>query len=717
MKKILLLIIISIQIPGLLYAQDDSKIFRHGKLNNGLTYYVRHTTMQPGKADFYLVQNVGALMEEDNQNGLAHFLEHMAFNGTESFKEGIPHFLKRRGVTQFNAQTGQDETVYYMTGVATADTGLVDSCLLVMKDWSGFLLLDPVEIDKERGVIKEERRSRRNLGMRLREQTDPYVFNHSKYATRNIIGSEEIIQNFTPDELRAYYKDFYRPDQQAVIVVGDVDAAKMEADIRKLFNPIPKRVNPKPRLVYGIPDNEEPLYTKAFDKEMTESSVTLLKRVKQTPPTSLKEMMKRNLINRFYNQIVEKYLQKYIESKNPSFVQTMVGFNGLVRNYDRWNIYMQAYPGKEKQALKELLGEIERIHRHAINDKEVKEQVEAYLPGLEESEKYKDKFPNEVYVQLYQNNFLEGKPITSIEEDIAYSREILSELTAKDFHDWIASWNSDYKNWVFIMQGNDPTYNFPTQDEILDIMKEVREGELSAGAEEEVKAVPLLDYEVKGGEIVKTKKIKELDAEEWTLSNGCKVYYKFTDQDGIKVSLLGESAGGLSLLPAEDLPSASALSTLIMYSGLYKHTMPMMQAILKGHQIHPNVTLGETFEGVSGFCNNNETEILLQIIYLFFEHPRFDRGDFDKYVYVNRLRVENTPRTVNDTISEQMQKLRIKDSPRDRVRRRDHIRITRIPIGLTPVPVFPRTFVPAFFKIIVIFTPDLNGLHGISDHI
>ena len=664
MKKILLLIIISIQIPGLLYAQDDSKIFRHGKLNNGLTYYVRHTTMQPGKADFYLVQNVGALMEEDNQNGLAHFLEHMAFNGTESFKEGLPHFLKRRGVTQFNAQTGQDETVYYMTGVATADTGLVDSCLLVMKDWSGFLLLDPVEIDKERGVIKEERRSRRNLGMRLREQTDPYVFNHSKYATRNIIGSEEIIQNFTPDELRAYYKDFYRPDQQAVIVVGDVDAAKMEADIRKLFNPIPKRVNPKPRLVYGIPDNEEPLYTKAFDKEMTESSVTLLKRVKQTPPTSLKEMMKRNLINRFYNQIVEKYLQKYIESKNPSFVQTMVGFNGLVRNYDRWNIYMQAYPGKEKQALKELLGEIERIHRHAINDKEVKEQVEAYLPGLEESEKYKDKFPNEVYVQLYQNNFLEGKPITSIEEDIAYSREILSELTAKDFHDWIASWNSDYKNWVFIMQGNDPTYNFPTQDEILDIMKEVREGELSAGAEEEVKAVPLLDYEVKGGEIVKTKKIKELDAEEWTLSNGCKVYYKFTDQDGIKVSLLGESAGGLSLLPAEDLPSASALSTLIMYSGLYKHTMPMMQAILKGHQIHPNVTLGETFEGVSGFCNNNETEILLQIIYLFFEHPRFDRGDFDKYVYVNRLRVENTPRTVNDTISEQMQKLRIKDSPR-----------------------------------------------------
>ena len=663
MKNILLLIIISIQIPRLLHAQDSPSIFRHGKLENGLTYYVRHTNLQPGKADFYLVQNVGALMEDDNQNGLAHFLEHMAFNGSESFKEGIPNFLKRHGVTQFNAHTGQDETVYYMTNVPTNNKELVDSCIIVMKDWSGFLLLKPDEIDKERGVIQEERRMRRNLGTRLKEQTDAHVYNHSKYATHDIIGSEEILKNFTPEELRAYYNDFYRPDLQAVIVVGDVDAAKIEAEIQRLFNPIPKRVNPKPRLVYEIQDNAFPLYAKAFDKEMTEASMTLLKRVKQNPPASLKEMMKQNLINRFYNQIMEKYLRKYVETQNPSFLETMVGFGGLVRNYDRWNIYIQAYPHKERQALKELMEEIERIHQYAINDKEVKEQVNAYLSGLDETEKNKDKFPNEVYVQMYQNNFLEGKPLTSIEEDIALSREILSGLTTKDVQDWIASWNSDSKNWVFIMQGNDPDYDFPTQEEILNIMQEARHKKLSSHAEE-VKAVPLIDFEIKSGSIVKTKKIKMLDAEEWTLSNGCKVYYKFSDQDGMKVSLLGESAGGQSLLPVEDLPSATALSTLIMYSGLYKHNTEMMQAILKGHHIMPNITLGETFEGVSGVCDNNETEMLFQIIYLFFEHPRFDRNDFDKYVYMNKLQVENTPRTVNDTISEQMQQLRVKESPR-----------------------------------------------------
>lgn len=663
MKNILLLIIISIQIPRLLHAQDSPSIFRHGKLENGLTYYVRHTNLQPGKADFYLVQNVGALMEDDNQNGLAHFLEHMAFNGSESFKEGIPNFLKRHGVTQFNAHTGQDETVYYMTNVPTNNKELVDSCIIVMKDWSGFLLLKPDEIDKERGVIQEERRMRRNLGTRLKEQTDAHVYNHSKYATHDIIGSEEILKNFTPEELRAYYNDFYRPDLQAVIVVGDVDAAKIEAEIQRLFNPIPKRVNPKPRLVYEIQDNAFPLYAKAFDKEMTEASMTLLKRVKQNPPASLKEMMKQNLINRFYNQIMEKYLRKYVETQNPSFLETMVGFGGLVRNYDRWNIYIQAYPHKERQALKELMEEIERIHQYAINDKEVKEQVNAYLSGLDETEKNKDKFPNEVYVQMYQNNFLEGKPLTSIEEDIALSREILSGFTTKDVQDWIASWNSDSKNWVFIMQGNDPDYDFPTQEEILNIMQEARHKKLSSHAEE-VKAVPLIDFEIKSGSIVKTKKIKMLDAEEWTLSNGCKVYYKFSDQDGMKVSLLGESAGGQSLLPVEDLPSATALSTLIMYSGLYKHNTEMMQAILKGHHIMPNITLGETFEGVSGVCDNNETEMLFQIIYLFFEHPRFDRNDFDKYVYMNKLQVENTPRTVNDTISEQMQQLRMKESPR-----------------------------------------------------
>lgn len=646
-----------------LFAQDSTGVFLHGKLGNGLTYYIRHTDMQPGYADFYLVQNVGALMEEDNQNGLAHFLEHMAFNGSESFAEGIPHFLNRRGVREFNARTGQDETVYYMSQVPTEDAGLVDSCILVMRDWSGFLLLDPKEIDKERGVIFEERRQRRDLAARLREQTDPYVYNHSKYATHNVIGTVEVLGTFTPEELRAYYRDFYRPDLQAVIIIGDVDAQQVLAGVERWFAPIPKRVAPKPRLVYEIPENETPLYGKAIDKAVGENSVTLIKRIRQKSFTSVKEMMKNNILNLFYNNIVGKQLKAYINTQDPAFYGAMVDYGNLVRNYDSRTIHLKAFPGREREALKQLLEEVERIHRFALDEKAVQDEIEAYLPGLAETEQYKDKLSNEVYVQIYQNNFLLGKPITHVDEDITLSREILSELKAKDLQDWVAAWDAGDKNWVFVMQGNDPEYDFPTQQEITAMMREVREADLQP-LDFRVKKVPLMDFEVEGGQIVREKKLKPIGAEEWTLSNGCRVYYKFSDTDGVRVSLLGESPGGTSLLPAEDLPSAHALSDLIMRSGLYKHDMRTMEEILRGHRMNINVSLGDEYEGVSGVCDNADAEMMFQVLYLFLEEPRFTREDFDKYVFLKKMEWENTPRTVNDTINEAIRGLRMKESPR-----------------------------------------------------
>lgn len=662
MKKIILQILF-LSVLGPVLGQETAESFLKGKLDNGLTYYIRHTKMQPGYADFYLVQNVGALMEKDNQNGLAHFLEHMAFNGSESFPEGIPRFLQRRGVKKFNAHTGQDETVYYMSSVPTRDQGLVDSCILVMRDWSGFLLLKPEEIDKERGVIQEERRSRRDLSTRMQELTAPYVYNHSKYATHNVIGNPEIISSFTPEELRAYYQDFYRPDLQAVIVVGDIDVRAVKAEVDRWFGPIPKRIDPKPRLVYGIPDNVQPLYVKVTDKEVVAPSVTLMKRVRQKSFSSAREMMKNNLLNRFYNSIMAKQLEAYMNTRDPLFLATMVNYNVLVRNYDAWNIMLQPYPQKDREALRQLMEEIERIHRFALNDKELEEQKEAFLKGVAETEKYKDKLANEVYVQIYQNNFLEGKPMNTVEEDLTLSKEILSELTAKDLQDWVAFWNRDDKNWVFTVEGNDPAYDYPTAEEIRQIMKEAREANLSPN-DFTVKAVPLIDFAVEGGKIVHEKKIGILEGEEWTLSNGVKVYYKFSDQDGVKVSLLGEGPGGKSSIATEDLPSAQALSDLLLASGVYKHNMRTLQEILKGHQVNVNVSLGDAFEGVSGVCDRVDAEMMFQLLYLFIEKPRFNRDDFDKYVYLARMEMQNTPPSVNDTIQEQLRRLKTEDSPR-----------------------------------------------------
>lgn len=641
----------------------DTSLYRHGQLKNGLTYYIRHTDLEPGKADFYLIQNVGAMMEEENQNGLAHFLEHMAFNGTENFPKGIQTFLKRRGITQFNAYTGQDETVYHINQVPVESQSLVDSCLLILRDWSGFLLLDPTEIDKERGVILEERRLHQDVGSRLHEQTDRYVYNGSKYAIHNTIGLEEVIKNSTPAELQAYYMDFYRPDQQAVVVVGDIDVAHIEQEIHRLFNPIPKRINPKPRLVYEIPDNAEPIYCKAIDKDLQGNSILLIKRHRLAPPASLDEMMRDNLLRKFYTDIIRKYLTLYINEDSPDFIQTMVSVHKLVRNYQALNIMVNPYPGKEREALKELLEELERIRRFAFTQKELQEHINLYLEGLKETEKIQDHLSNDVYVQLYQNNFLEKNPVTTIAEDIALSRKILATLSIEDMKQWMARWDSDH-NWVFMMQGNDPDYNFPTSKEISVLLKEVRQAELKP-TNREIEAVPLMDFEVNGGRIIKTSALKKFDAEKWVLSNGTTVYFKQVIENKDMISLTGESAGGISLLEAGDLPSASAMRSLMMKSGVYKHSARMLEEIMKNHKIDFNLRLTETGEQLRSGCDSADVETMFQLIYLAIEKPRFDRKDFNEFVYQSKTQFENTPRTVADSIDEVIQSLRLKKSPRN----------------------------------------------------
>ena len=645
------------------FGQADSLTYRHGKLANGLTYYIRHTELQPGKADFYLVQNVGALMEEDYQNGLAHFLEHMAFNGTENFPHGVKGFLNRRGITRFNAYTGQDETVYHIDAVPTEEWSLTDSCLLILRDWSGFLLLDPVEVDKERGVILEEWRQGRGVGERIQEQLAPYLYNCSKYATHNTIGDPEIIRHCSSQDIRNYYCDYYRPDQQAVIIVGDVDVRQVETEIFRLFNPISRRENPKPRLVYEIPDPDTPFYCRVTDPEIPAHTMLLIKRVRNRVPENLEEMMKDNLLRVFYNRIVMHDLSDYIHEQSPDFLQTSMSYGALLRNYSVLNIMVEAFPGKERLALKQLIEELERIDRFVINEETLQRQIAEYLRGLEETEQNQDKLSNEVYIQLYRNNFLEGKPVTTIAEDIALSRKILAEMTVDDLREWMGRWKNTDQNWMFVMQGNDLNYDFPSISEITQTMQEVRKVELHPW-NVEIQPEPLMDFEVQGGRIVKMKKVKAMHAELWTLSNGCQVYFKPTDSGDGVVGLHGESEGGLSLVNDEDLPSAKALSDMMLASGLYRHSAKMMEAILKEHRVSMQVKLGETAETVNGSAVGGDAELMFQLLYLAFEKPRFDRDYFDKYVYIHKLNYRKTPRTAKDTVQAAMRRLRQVESLR-----------------------------------------------------
>lgn len=662
MKKYLLFIFVLL--TSSLYAQEKADPdFRHGKLSNGFTYYVRHTAFEPGYAEFYLVQNVGALMEEDHQNGLAHFLEHMAFNGSVSFPEGIPAFLKRRGVAQPNAYTGQDETVYYINRVPTGDPGLVDSCLLILHDWSGFLTLAPEAIEKERGIILEERRLRRDLQMRMEEQVRPLLYNGSKYAYHDVIGKEEVLKNFTRQELQDYYHDYYRPDQQAAIVVGDIDVEKVEKEIIRLFSPIPKRENPKPRVVYEIPDHETSLYAKVIDKEVPGNAVILMKRIKEEQPASLEEMMKNNLLKLFYQNIVQRELRNYLREYNPDFLQANINYQGLTRGYGSLYLFVRAYPGKDRQALRQLLELLDRINRTALNAENVQEEIDRYLNGLDESDKKGNRFPNGVYVNMYQATFLENKPFTTIADDMAISRRILGDMKAGDLQKWVKKWYDDDKNWVFIMQGNDSTYSFPTQPEILSIMQEVKNSELS-GSGPSVIAQPLIDFEIQPGQIVKSRKLKKLNAEQWTLSNGLTVYYKYNNYEKGKTTLFGIGKGGKSLLKAEDLPSADALNALMLQSGIYHHDDRMMSAIMKNKKAAMMLQLGAESQTINASAEGDDVDSLFCLVYLQLTHPRFSRDEFEKFTYSGEQDFLSRPRTVEDTLAEWMRRMHYIDSPR-----------------------------------------------------
>lgn len=663
MKKNLYIWLSLLLLAGVCQAQDGPEVFRQGKLDNGLTYYIRQSALRNSTADFYLVQNVGALMEEDNQNGLAHMLEHMAFNGTENFPNGIQSFLKRRGVSRFNAYTGQDETVYHIERVPVTFPGLVDSCLLILRDWSGFLLLDPKEIDKERGVILEERRTTRDLGTRMQEKAAPYIYNGSKYAVHNVIGKPDIIRNFRPEELRAYYEDFYRPDQQAVIVVGDIDVAGIEEQVKKLFGSIPKRVHPKPRLEYQIPDNDEPMYFVAMDKEVPSPTISIMQRFRAAPAVSLKEMMKTNLVKTFYNAMVSQRLTQYVDIESPAFIGASVNYGTLARHYNTYNLMVKPFPGKDRKALRELLEQLEVIRRYGFTPEELKEQVDNYRRQLDETEQVKDKLANSVYVTIYQNHFLKGKPLTSVDEDIALSREILDSLTVRDVEDWAGSWNTSKKNLLFLLDGNSEDYPYLTREDILGLMDSVAKQELSRWSTE-YKVDPLLDFDIKGGSIVKTRMVKALGAEEWVLANGCRVYFKQTETDRGRVSILGESYGGKSLLKAEELPSAEALNSLLLRSGIYKHNHRMMKEIMKPYQVSVNMRLGETVESVSGSALSEEAEMMFQLIWLMFEKSRFDRDDFDQFIALSKMSLKSDEPGPMEKVNTDVQKIRMVESPR-----------------------------------------------------
>lgn len=388
-KKLLIVCALLALISTSLFAQYDMKAplpmdpnVRIGKLANGLTYYIRHNAEPKERASFYIIQNVGAILENDDQDGLAHFLEHMAFNGTKHFpgRKGITNMLEKHGVEfgrNVNAYTAQDETVYNISEVPTTNPDLLDTCLLVLHDWSHYLLLVDDEIDGERGVISEEWRTRRTPSFRIRAQIMPVLLKDSKYAKRDVIGNLDIIKNFKYQTLRDYYHKWYRPDLQAIAVVGDFDVDQMEKKVKELFSKIPTPVNPAVREEFTVNPHDDIYFVCATDKEVTQSSVSVYIKYPSTPKEEKNhEYLKNSILQSFYNTMLGQRVSELLQKGNPPFINAQAGFGGgIVRGWSTYIISTTAKPNEEAAALEAIYRENERVKKFRFHGRQsLKEQ-------------------------------------------------------------------------------------------------------------------------------------------------------------------------------------------------------------------------------------------------------------------------------------------------------------------------------------------------------
>lgn len=651
---------------------DDRKIpvsdkVLTGKLSNGLTYYVRHNEEPKERASFYIIQNVGAILENDDQNGLAHFLEHMAFQGTDNFPgKGIIETLERHGVSfggNINAYTAQNETVYNISSVPVGDTTLIDTCLMVLHDWSDYLTLSDEEIEAERGVIAEEWRTRRNPAFRIGLQTNPVLYKGSQYSKRDVIGDLNVIRTFDPQTLRDFYHDWYRTDLQAIVVVGDIDAERTVEKIKSMFEPIPAVENPKERIEYDIPEHKEMYYVVGTDKESTSSTVKIMTIIpNKREGKDVFYYLREGIITRFFNSMIASRLAEIMQQSNPPYLGGSIGFGGLVRNYAGYYCAATAKPNEETEALKTILTENERIRRYGFSDSELERVKANFLAAVESSYKQMDKFGNESYVDDIKSNFLTGEPLVEYDVYYNYVKKTVPKITVEEIMEYAKPWFTS-RNRVAVITGPDNVTHL-TEDEVRGVINYVEGDSSILPFEDEFIGQDLVTEELKGSRIEKVVPVEMFGAEEWILENGVKIVYKKADYEKDNVTLYAYSEGGTSLYGVKDLPNAENAAAFTNAYGAGEFKAIALSKALAGKMASCRTAIGDVNETVSGSATPQDIETMFKLLYLRFTAPRMDEEEYQSILNRNLADVDNVCRNPNKIIQDSLNFITTGYSPR-----------------------------------------------------
>ena len=631
---------------------------KHGVLNNGLTYYVLKNQEPKGRASFYIVQNVGAILETDNQNGLAHFLEHMAFNGTENFpKKGILDYFEAYGVTfgrNINAYTKRNETVYNISDVPTSKQTVLDTALLVLHDWSNYLLLEDEEIDAERGVIHEEWRTRNTGKNRIYKEMCKLLYQGSKYAKRDVIGDTNVIDNFKHKLIREFYHDWYRTDLQAIIAVGDFNADTIEAKIKEMFSSIKAVKNPKERFYPEIPDNKKPIVGIITDPEAKGFGFELyFKHESVDNDNKNVEYFKQSLINRLYITMLNARYRELLQKGNPPFI---FGFAFLNHNQPKLDVYRLAtdLDGKNiKRGIKAILTENERVLRYGFVKTELSRAKIKMLSKYEKEYKERTKQGNDKLAHKIKDKYLTNEPCLGIEAEYELVKKLLPKIKLKELNTQSIKWNTN-KNRVFILRGPEKEgLTYLSQKDIIEIYNRVKAVEIKPYSDGGVDK-PMITKKLNTKKIIDSKKLNSFNAIEWTLENNAKVVIKTTDFKDDEILLKAYSVGGTSLYPDKDIPSASRVGYFASAFGLGKFDALSLEKKLTGKEVDLNPFIEELSEGFEGSSTVKDFETLLKLQYLMFEQPRFDSEAFDalkhRYVAYVANRGADLNRAFNDTI-------------------------------------------------------------------
>ncbi|MCQ2348208.1 MAG: insulinase family protein [Paludibacteraceae bacterium] len=638
------------QIPQL---PIDSAV-RVGHLDNGLTYYIRHNELPKQRCEFHIAQRVGAILEEDNQNGLAHFLEHMCFNGTEHFQgKGIIEYFESQGVNfggDINAYTSLDQTVYRLSNVPTYREGIVDSALLVLHDWSCAVSLLSEEIDAERGVIREEWRTGRTASRRIWARSQAVMFPGTKYAIRDVIGDTAVINNFSYDALRAYYKRWYGPDNQAIVIVGDIDVDQMEQKIKTLWANVPRRANYGERPYELIPDNQEPHVGILTDPEAQQTTITLICKHEPMPAEAKGSIFgyTKNICDELVYSILSERLQEQVVKPNAPFVNGLMAYTDLVPTCDGFYCRFIAKDGKAKETFALLLNEVEKMRRYGFTDDELERAKSQMLNDYEQMYNERNATESNDFVQEYIGHFLDNEPIPGIAAELEMVKAILPNIQTAQLNMLAAEYVTDNNTIVVVTAPDKVADSLPTEEEIKNALAHRTELTIEAPKATQVDK-DLVKKMPKKGTIKSYKTNLELGTIEWILSNGVKVVIRPTQFKQDEILLSAYSWGGKSVLKQTELVNAELTGNVIQFMGLGSFSMNDLQKALVGKTVNVACDIANYTEVIEGNSSIKDLETMLQLVYLGFTAPREDAEAFAslKTIMANQLKhKESNPKAI-----------------------------------------------------------------------